>query len=83
MTEAQFDTIIEKATKSKVPCTCILYKFGGKLDAVIELGFYYPDRLVDKLDDAGINCNEICICADHAGGETIRRVHVNGGKKRY
>lgn len=78
----KFENVVEVLSKAKVPCR-VKEDDNGTID--IELGFDYPEILVDDIYKA-FNQNlptNIIICADSCGGKVINITNIAGGKRNY
>ncbi len=84
-----FDTIIKKFNEAKIPSDTKLYDSG---ELLIQLGWDYPDKLVNKVYDIltqlGIKDEEfndiVSICAEGGGrGKVIKGVQTSGGRRDY
>lgn len=79
----KFEEFAKALEKAKVPCKMKLMKD----NIVVECGWNYPDKLADKIWDAGeklgIEYNQIEVCAEQSGGTVLDTKRINGGPKRY
>lgn len=77
----KFENVVEVLRKAKVPCR-IKEDADGTID--IELGYNYPDELVDDIYKAfNQNLpNNISICAHSSGGKVINTTVVGVNKIR-
>lgn len=78
---SNFEIAAEKLSAARIPCR--LKEVDGQL--VVELGFNYPDELVDAIYSAvGSDlANQMEICADQSGGSVTNMQRIAGGPKRY
>jgi hypothetical protein len=75
----EFDNIVKALTQAEGPCHL---KETNQTEYIIELGFHYPEELVDMIYSALPGFNGI-ICGDSAGYTMVASARICGGPKRY
>lgn len=76
--EQTFQSIQQALSQAKIPSR--LKQTTSEF--VIELGFNYPDELVDRIYEV-LPDFKGSICADSSGGIVLNQAVIAGGPKRY
>lgn len=81
-----FELVKKAAQTSKVPCRIKLSE-GWNAGVVIEYGYDFPEKVMDKMmkamHDLGLKYDAAEHCADQHGPNLVDYAIMNGGPKRY